>query len=70
MHTIISQLLTSPQSILLSVSDAARGFGAGRNLPRLGFGLGMRLDSGAAGVPVWAAPEAEGTDGVEVGVGR
>ena len=70
MHTIISQLLTSPQSMLLSVSDGARGFGAGRNLPRLGFGLGMRLDSGAAGEPVRAAPEAEGTDGVGVGVGR
>ena len=70
MHTIISQLLTSPQSMLLSVSDGARGFGAGRSLPRLGFGLGMRLDSGTAGEPVWAASEAEGTDGVGVGVGR
>ena len=38
--------------MLLSESDAARGFGFGRNLPRLGFALGMRLDSGAAGVPV------------------
>ena len=65
MYTIISQLLTSPQSMLLSVSDAAlaaflRGFG---------FALGMRLDVGT-GVPVRAAPEAEGTDGVGVGAGR
>ena len=70
MHTIISQLLTSPQSMLLSESDAARGFGAGRNLPRLGFALGMRLDSGAAGVPMRAAPEDEEADGVGVGADR
>ena len=78
MHTIISQLLTSPQSRLLSESDAARGSGSGRGLRRLGFALGMRLDSGAAGVPVWAALNEGGggtrcrgcCDGVGVGADR
>ena len=51
-------------------SATTRVLGAGRILPRLGFAFGMRLDSGAAGVPVWAALEEEEADGVGVGVGR